>query len=595
MDDLALLKKYFLPYRYHLTIITTLSIVCGLFEAVSLGALVPLINLMATNQEPTGNLWSILKTILGFFRIDLTILTLLIIISIIFLFGQLLVFFRQTLQFTLRFKFVMDIKKKVFDQLLYADLSYHNNKKIGHFLDSLLIETERAGAGLFVITDLFSNFCLIIVYILMLVYISAYMTVFCVIIVSIMLIFVNILLKKSKTFGEKCVESNTEINEYAAERFNVLKLIKANSTEKQESNIFSMIADRFRSLNSDFMINGAKIDIFFQSIMYIVAIVIVFLSIYVFSLSFGLIAVFLFILIRLTTPLRSMNNSRHELTGLMASLKNVDRTITESKESTTVRNGNQIYEGIKEKIALQNISFSYLPLRPVLTDINLIIRKNELVALVGPSGGGKSTLVDLLMRLLDPTTGTIEIDGADLRSFDLESFHAKVGIVSQEVFIFNDSVISNICYGSNEVSLEKAKNAATIAYADEFIEQLPQGYHTSLGDRGVKLSGGQKQRIALARAICKNPDILILDEATSALDSESEKIIQSSINAIKHMYTIIVVAHRLSTIENADTIFVIEKGSILESGTHKQLLMKNGTYARYYTMQQGKEEAITSP
>jgi subfamily B ATP-binding cassette protein MsbA len=588
MDDFALLKKYFLPYRYHLIVITTLSIVCGLFEAVSLGALVPLINLIATNQEPTGNLWSLLKTILGFFQIDLNIITLLIIISIVFLFGQVIVLFKQTLQFNLRFGFVRDIKERVLNQLLYADLSYHNNKKIGHFLDSILIETERAGAGLFVITDIFSNICLITVYILMLVYISFFMTVFCIIIVFFMLLFVNILLKKSKIFGEKCVESNIEINEYATERFNLLKLIKANSTEKQESEIFSKIADRFGSINTEYMINGAKIDIVFQSIMFIVAVIIVYLSIYVLSLSFGLIAVFLFVLIRLTTPLRSVNNSRHDLTGLMASLKNVDRTLTESKDSTTVHDGNQMYEGIKEKIALRNVSFSYTPYQPVLTGITFDIRKNELVALAGQSGGGKSTLVDLLMRLIDPTGGSIEIDGTDLRSFDLKSFHAKVGIVSQDVFIFNDSVISNICYGSDEISLEKAKHAAKIAYADEFIEQLPQGYYTSLGDRGVKLSGGQKQRIALARAICKNPDILILDEATSALDTESEKIIQNSINAIKHKYTIIVVAHRLSTIQDADNIVVIEEGKIQESGSHNELISRDGTYAKYYALQHGK-------
>jgi len=595
MDDLTLLKKYFLPYRYYLIVVTTISIVCGLFEAVSLGALVPLINLMATDQEPTGYLWNTLKQILGIFQIDLNIVTLLIVVSIIFLFGQCLVFFKLSLQYSLRFGFVKDIKERIFSQLLYADLSYHNNKKIGHFLDSILIETERAGSGLFVITDIFSNLCLITVYIFMLVYISLPMTGFCVFIIVVMLLFVNRLLIKSKIFGVKCVESNTEINEYATERFNLLKLIKANSTEKLETELFSKIADRFRKINNDYMINGAKIDILFQSIMYIVAVVIVYLSLNVFSLSFGLIAVFLFVLIRLTTPLRSVNTSRHDLTGLMASLKNVDQTLTESKESTTVLNGDQNYEGIKEKISLKDISFAYTQDKPVLTGISLDIRKNEMVALVGPSGGGKSTLVDLLMRLVDPTSGAIDIDDKDLRSFNLLSFHAKVGIVNQDVFIFNESVAANICYGLEEVSVERAKNAAKNAYADEFIEQLPQGYFTTLGDRGVKLSGGQRQRIALARAICKNPDILILDEATSALDSESEKIIQRSINAIKNKYTIIMVAHRLSTIENADTIFVIEKGSILENGTHEQLLLKKGTYARYYAMQQGKEETGNPP
>jgi len=592
MSDIPLLKKYFLPYRAKLATITILSIICGLSEAVSLGALVPLINIIATNQEPTGNLWNILLVVTGFFNVPLTVTSLLILISIIFLVGQVLLFIKQSLQLHLRFSFVKDIKERIFGQLLAADLSYHNERKIGNFLDTILIETERAGAGLYVITDIFSNLCLISVYVMMLVYISFDMTLLCIVIVLTMLFFVNQLLKKSKTLGEACVSSNTEINEYTAERLNLFKLIKANSTELQEESLFSKIADRFRIVNNSYMINGAKIDIFFQSMMYIIAVLIVFLSLNVFNLSFGLIAVFLFVLIRLTTPLRSINNQRHDLAGLMASLSHVDSTLSDTLSSTTIHDGNTLFNGVSDHITFENVAFAYTPQKPVLSGITLEIRKNELVALVGPSGGGKSTMVDLLMRLIDPLSGSIRIDGENLQNFNIRSYHARIAIVSQDVFIFHDTVLANICYGSDTVSFERARAAAKIAYADEFIEQLPGGYYSILGDRGIKLSGGQKQRIALARAICKNPEILILDEATSALDSESEKIIQRSINAIKHKYTIVVIAHRISTIENADTIYVIEKGSILESGTHNQLLGRNGTYSRYYSMQQGKEGEI---
>jgi ATP-binding cassette, subfamily B, bacterial MsbA len=594
LTDFLLLKKYFGPYRNQLIVITIFSIICGFVQAVSLGTLVPVINIIATNQEPTGNLWNIFKSALNFFNIELNLTTLLIILSFIFVCGQILIFTRQSLQVNLRFGFVQDTKEKLFGQLLHADLAYHNNKKAGQFLDTILIETERAGSGLFVITDIFSNVCLVAVYILMLVYISVQMTICSIIIVVVMLLFVNKLLEISRIYGIKCVESNTEINEYSNERLNLLKLIKSNSSEDREMTIFSKIADDFRFINTKFAINGAKIELLFQSIMFIVAVVIVYLSMITFHLSVGLILVFLFVLVMLTAPLRSINNQRHELSGMMASLGKVDTTLEESRRDTHVFDGDTTFSGFKSGISLNNVAYEYIPGKPVLEGINISIRKDDMIAFVGPSGGGKSTLVDLLMRLIDPTAGFITIDGVDLKKFTLKSYHAKIGLVSQDIFLFNDSVLNNICYGSDVISLEKARNAARIAYADEFIESLPEGYSTSLGDRGVKLSGGQKQRIALARAIYKNPDILILDEATSALDTESEKIIQNSISRIKHKYTILIVAHRLSTIQDADTIVVIENGKIVERGSHEELLSINGTYARYHTMQQGKEGEINS-
>ena len=555
---------------------------------MSLGTLVPIINIIATNQEPSGNLWNIFKMSLNFFNIELNLTTLLIIVSLIFVCGQILIYYRQLLQVNLRFRFVKDIKEKLFAQLIHADLAYHNDKKSGQFLDTILIETERAGSGLFVITDIFSNVCLVAVYILMLVYISVQMTIYCVVIVIAMLFFVNKLLEISRVYGIKCVESNTEINEYTSERFNLLKLIKSNSKEDRETKLFSKIADDFRIINTKFAINGSKIELLFQSIMFTVAVVIVYLSMITFHLSVGLIIVFLFVLVMLTTPLRSINNQRHELSGMMASLGKVDLILTESQQDTHINDGDVTFSGFESQISLNNVSYAYIPEKMVLNNITLKIQKNEMVAFVGPSGGGKSTLVDLLMRLIDPTTGSITIDGIDLKKFTLKSYHAKIGLVSQDIFIFNDSVLNNICYGGDVISLERARKAAQIAYADEFIESLPEGYSTSLGERGVKLSGGQKQRIALARAIYKNPDILILDEATSALDTESEKIIQNSINRIKHKYTILLIAHRLSTIQDADTIVVLENGKILESGSHEELLSINGTYARYHTMQQSK-------
>ncbi len=242
--------------------------------------------------------------------------------------------------------------------------------------------------------------------------------------------------------------------------------------------------------------------------------------------------------------------------------------------------------GFKEAIRYENITFKYETGGVVLQDVSLTIRAGERVAIVGPSGGGKSTLVDLLPRFYDPLEGRITIDGVDLRDLSVESLRGLMGIVTQETILFNDSVRNNIAYGKSETSMESIIDAAKIANAHEFISKLPQGYETRIGDRGTKLSGGQRQRISLARAILKNPPVLIFDEATSALDTESEILVQEAVERTLAGRTSVVIAHRLSTIQHSDRIVVIEKGRIVEEGNHSSLIANgSGTYKRLYELQ----------
>jgi subfamily B ATP-binding cassette protein MsbA len=248
-------------------------------------------------------------------------------------------------------------------------------------------------------------------------------------------------------------------------------------------------------------------------------------------------------------------------------------------------NGHLEFSGLKRAINLVSVDFGYEPQNLVLHDISLTIERGKMTALVGGSGAGKSTLADLIPRFYDPTRGTILIDGVDLKTYEIKSLRQKLAVVSQDTFIFNANVRDNIAYALEGVEEADIVEAARQAYALEFIQQLPEGFNTQLGDRGVRLSGGQRQRLAIARALLRDPEILILDEATSALDSVSERLIQESLEKLSMGRTVIAIAHRLSTITRADQVVVLEQGRIVEQGKYQELLEQRGRLWKYHQMQ----------
>jgi subfamily B ATP-binding cassette protein MsbA len=240
---------------------------------------------------------------------------------------------------------------------------------------------------------------------------------------------------------------------------------------------------------------------------------------------------------------------------------------------------------LRRAIEFEKVSFEYVPGHPVLREVSFALKKGEVVALVGPSGGGKTTLAELIPRFYQPTSGRVLWDGKDLSRLRLATLRAQVGLVTQETVLFHDSILRNIAYGRPGASFWDVQKAAEAAYAKEFIENTPQGFNTPIGERGVKLSGGQRQRLAIARALLKNPPVLILDEATSALDTESERLVQKALDSLMGHRTTLVIAHRLSTVQKADRILVLDRGRIVEQGKHGALLGKRGLYARLYKMQ----------
>lgn len=286
----------------------------------------------------------------------------------------------------------------------------------------------------------------------------------------------------------------------------------------------------------------------------------------------------------LYNPIKQFANVNIQLQQGLAAAERVFHIL--DQKPTVLEDPNAVrVKTLSDNIEFQNVTFSYSPNQPVLRQIQLTIKKGDIVALVGPSGSGKSTLAQLLLRFYDPAEGKILMDGLDYRTLNVESLRRQLAVVTQETHLFNDSLYNNIAYGRPDCTPDDVVSAARSAYADDFIKKLPNGYETIIGERGTRLSGGERQRIAIARALLKNPPILILDEATSALDAESERMVQQALDRLLQGRTVLMIAHRLATIRKANRIVVIENGSIRESGNHEDLLQQKGLYHRLVELQ----------
>ena len=297
-------------------------------------------------------------------------------------------------------------------------------------------------------------------------------------------------------------------------------------------------------------------------------------------------SVLLFITQRLLWPLTELGDTFDLYQRAMASF---NRIFSLKNETPDIKNGTKEFNKLDKNITLENVTFAYVDNFDVLNNVDLTINSGQTTAIVGSTGSGKSTLIKLLLRLYEINNGSINFDSTNLKDLELSSLREKIGLVSQDVFLFEGTVLENIAYGDLNASESEVWNAAQKSEADEFINKLPQKENTIVGERGQKLSGGQRQRISIARAILKNPEILILDEATSSVDNETEAAIQRSLDILKKDRTVIVIAHRLSTVRNADIIYVLENGNVVESGNHESLLETNGVYAKLWSVQTGEK------
>lgn len=487
---------------------------------------------------------------------------------------------------------VKDLRADVHKKMMRLPLSWFSNERKGDIITRVTSDVHEVEWSVMsslevVFRDPFNIF----LFLGMMIFISAKLTVFVFILLPIVGFLIGRIGKSLKRTSARSKEKLGLLISIIEETLSGLRIIKAFNAEKFMAEKFAKVNERYntiaiRALRKTDL--SSPLSEFLGTVT--MMIVMYFGGMLVLgkdaSLSASAFITYIALFSQIIPPAKSFTQAFYNIQKGLASADRIF-AVLEAEESIKDQQSAETIKSFNYKIEYQNISFSYRKGDEgyVLKNVSFTIEKGKTVALVGQSGSGKTTLADLLPRYYDVDGGTLLIDGTDIRKLQLHSLRELLGVVSQEPILFNDTIYNNIAFGMNHATEKMVEEAASVANAHEFITQMPEGYQTNIGDRGSKLSGGQRQRISIARAVLKNPPILILDEATSALDTESEKLVQDALTSLMKNRTVLVIAHRLSTIQHADEIIVLQKGEIVQRGTHVQLANVEGVYKKLYELQ----------
>ena len=490
----------------------------------------------------------------------------------------------------LRTGVVRDIRVMVYDKVIRLPLGFFSEERKGDIIARMSGDVGEIENSVTSSLDmLVKNPILIIAYFTTLLVISWQLTLFTLLVVPLMGWVMGTVGKKLKRQSLEAQAKWSDTMSQLEETLGGLRIIKAFIAENKMMNRFLKCSNEFREATNKVATRQAlahPMSEFLGTTMIVIVLWFggsLILSSHS-SIDASTFMVYLTILYSVINPLKEFSKAGYNIPKGLASMERVDKILKAENKIVEIPEPKPL-NGLKEKVEFRDISFSYDGKKEVLQHINLTVPKGKTVALVGQSGSGKSTLVDLLPRYHDVQEGAITIDGVSIKDVRISDLRSLIGNVNQEAILFNDTFFNNIAFGVENATMEQVIEAAKIANAHDFIMEKEDGYHTNIGDRGSKLSGGQRQRISIARAILKNPPILILDEATSALDTESERLVQEALERLMKTRTTIAIAHRLSTIKNADEICVLYEGEIVERGKHEELLAKNGYYKRLNDMQ----------
>ncbi len=601
------------PYRKHLAAALVLMVLCAIFNGFSIGMILPFINVIFSGGKinlPAASVGAsrtllsnaphslttvqevVRERVLAFYASPTPMVTLERIffsILIIYFLKGFFTYFLTIVSAAIEQRLIRDIRNLLYTHLHKLSLAFFHRSRTGAVISlitndvNLLRMTISAG-----FLGFLRDLTLVLVYAAIVVWISWRLSLVAFVVIPLITYLVAGLGRKLRRYTTRAQEKMADITGVLQETISGIRVVKAFGMEKFETDKFRkhtqgyyrvfLKQQRTASLAppmTEFLgAAGLLVVVWYGGRQVIGG----------HFLTPDWFLIFLAAMLSMLHPAKNLSYASTKIQEGLAAAKRIFAMLDTEPEILDSEDAIDI-EGINQGMEFKHVSFRYGDVDYALRDVSFKVRKGQMVALVGPSGAGKSTLVDLIPRFYDPTDGSVALDGIDIRKITTKSLRSLMGIVTQEVILFNDTVRNNIAYGVQEVPLEKVVDAAKAANAHEFIKGLPQGYDTMIGDRGVRLSGGERQRLAIARAILKDPQILIFDEATSSLDSEAERLVQDAIQRLMSNRTAFVIAHRLSTITSADVILVIDDGRIVEAGRHEELVAANKVYRRLYDLQ----------
>lgn len=611
MNIISLFRRFLPPYRWQVmaniffnilstvlslfsfaTIIPVLQILFGLSEVnTTYMPLTELATMQEIIQTLKNNLYYLLQMLIDTYGAQYVLLMLGGCLVVLTGLKCLTAWLANYFMVPIRTGVLRDLREQLYKKVVSLPIGFFTEERKGDVMSRMTNDVNEVEASIMSTLDmLFKDPIMIVVYLITLFTISWQLTLFVLILLPIAGFLIGRIGRSLKRASTKGQEQNAEILTQIDETLGGLRVVKAFNAEGKLNHRFLQLINAtratFNRINRRYYLAHPVSEFLGTAL---IAILLWFGGTLILgdnsSIDAATFIYYLVIFYSIINPAKDLSKATYGIRRGLASLERIDKILNTESNIREIENPKQLIE-FQSIIRYENVSFSYQDDRPVLQHIDLDIQKGQTIALVGQSGSGKTTMADLLPRFYDPKQGRITIDGVDIRELKTFDLRALMGNVNQEAILFNDTFYNNISFGVKSATIEEVRQAARIANADDFIMATPNQYQTTIGDRGSRLSGGQRQRISIARAILKNPPILILDEATSALDTESEKLVQEALENLMKDRTTLVVAHRLSTIRNADLICVLHEGQIVERGTHDELFALNGYYRRLIEMQQ---------